>query len=86
MALFDDGKCLLSTCSRSEPLQVLKLQAVRKLIECAIDRQDDEAREKMRAILDSQGDHKNCYCSYTSKYHIKKLESRKRKASSIDIN
>ena len=46
----------------------------------------------MQVILDSQRDqvsvalHKNCRCSYTSKYHIKKLESRKRKAASIDIN
>ena len=69
-----------------------KSSTVKKLIECAIERQDDEAREKIQAILESQGDqvslqlHKNCYCSYTSKYHNRKLESRKRKADSIDVN
>ena len=79
------------TLSRSGPLQLFKLQAVKKVIECAIDRQDDYAREKMQATIDPQGDQvsvqlKNCYCSYTLKYHIKKLESRMRKAASIDIN
>ena len=48
----------------------------------------------MQAMFDSQGDqvsvqlHKSCYCSYTSKYHINKLEPRKRKVlpDSIDAN
>ena len=44
----------------------------------------------MQAILDSQGEqasvelHKNCYCSFTSKDHVKKLVAKKRKDGSID--
>ena len=43
------------------------------------------------AILDSQGEqasvklHKNCYCSFISKEHIKRLLARKRKAGSMDL-
>ena len=87
MAILDDGKCLLPTCSKSGRLSIFKLQAVKKLIECAVERHDLEIRDKMQGILNSQGEqasvqlHKNCYCSYTSKDHIKKLASRKRKAT-----
>ena len=83
MATFNEGKCLLPTCSKSGRLTIFKLQAVKKLIECAVERHDLEIRDKMQDILNSQGEqasvqlHKNCYCSYTSKDHIKNLASRK---------
>ena len=41
-------------------------------------------------VLDSQGDealvevHQGCYCSFTSKYHVKKVVDKKRKEGSID--
>ena len=85
-----DGKCLLSTCSKSGPLQTFKLQAVKKIIESSILRHDDETRNRMQAIFDSQGEqasvelHKNCYCSFTSKDHIKKLVAKKRKDGLIE--
>ena len=90
--MLDDGKCLLPTCRRSGPLIIFRVKAVRKLIECTTERHDDETHSKLQAILDSQGEqasvqlHKNCYCSFTSKDHIKKLVARKRKASSIDLD
>ena len=71
---------------------MFKVQAIKKLIECAIARYDDETRTKVQAVLDSQGEqasvelHKSCYCSFTSKDHIKKLVARKRKAGSIDLD
>ena len=85
-----DGKCLLSTCSKSGPLQTFKLQAVKKIIESSILRHDDETRNRMQAIFDSQGEqasfelHKNCYCSFTSKDHIKSLVAKKRKEGLIE--
>ena len=51
-----DGKCLLSTCNKSGPLQTFKLQAVKKIIESSILRHDDETRNRMQAIFDSQGE------------------------------
>jgi len=63
-------------------------QAVKKLIECAVKHGDHELHDKLQSILDSRASielHKNCYCSYTSKDHIKKLASRKRKASEANI-
>ena len=80
-----EGKCLLSTCSKSGPLNTFKLRAVKKVIECAIERHDDATRSNIQAILDIQGEqasidlHKNCYCSYTSKDHIRHLVAKKRK-------
>ena len=55
------------------------------MIECAFHRQDDEMRITVQAVLDSQGEqasvemHKNCYCSYTYKEHIKRFLAKKRK-------
>ncbi len=49
-------------------------------------------RFKLQGVLDYHGEqasvelHKSCYCSYTSKNHIKKLVSRKRKAIQADIS
>ncbi len=46
MATPADQKCLLPTCSKSGQLNTFKLQAVKKLIECAVEcaveRQDCE--------------------------------------------
>ena len=87
-AVLDDEKCLLPTCNRSGPLNTFKVQAV---IECATEQHDDETGNKMQACLDSQGEqasvklHKNCYCSFISKEHIKRLLARKRKAGSMDL-
>ncbi len=84
-AQIHDGKCLLSTCSKPGPLKTFKLRAVKKVIECAIERHDDATCSKIQAVLDSQGEqasidlHKNCYCSYTSKDHIRNLVAKKRK-------
>ena len=55
-AVLDDGKCLLPNCSNSGLLSTFKLQAVKKLIMCATERYDDETRNIMHAILDSQGE------------------------------
>lgn len=81
----DVGKCLIPTCSRSGQLKTFKLQGVKRLIECATERHDNETRSRVQAILDSQGEqasvevHKNCYCSFTSKDNIKKFVAKKRK-------
>ncbi len=85
MATFNEGKCLLPTCSKSGRLTIFKLQAVKKLIECAVERHDLEIRDKMQDILASVQLHKNCYCSYTSKDHIKNLASMKRKATPAPV-
>jgi len=64
---------------------------VKKLIECALECGDHVLHDKLQSILNSLGEqasgelHKNCYCLYTSKDHIMKLDSRKRKASEADI-
>ena len=91
MATPGDQKCLLPICSKSGQLNTFKLQAVNKLIECAVEHRDCEIRDKLQGVLDSHGKqasvelHKSCYCSYTSKDHIKKLVSRKKKAIQADI-
>ena len=88
--VLDDRKCFLPTCSKSGQLKTFKLQAVKKLIECAKERYDDETRNRLQAILESEADkasveiHKNSYCSFTSKNHVNKLVAKKRKESSID--
>ena len=79
MATPADQKCLLPTCSKSGQLNTFKLQAVKKLIECAVERHDCEILDKLQGVLDYHGEqasvelHKSCYCSCTSKDHIKKL-------------
>ena len=50
-AVLDDERCLLPTCNRSGPLNTFKVQAVKKLIECATERHDDETGNKMQAWL-----------------------------------
>ena len=65
-------RCILSNCSSSGSLKTFKLQAVKRLIECAVERGDDEIHDKLQTMLNSQGEqasiqvHKSCYCSYTS--------------------
>ena len=60
------------------------------MIECAFQRLDDEMRTTVQAVLDSQGEqasmemHKNCYCSYTSKEHIKRFLAKKKKEGRAD--
>ena len=89
-AAIGDEKCLLPTCSKSGPLTTFKLPAVKKLIDCATERQDDETRRRMQSILDSKGEqasvelHKNCYCSFTSKNNVQRCVARKRKAGLRD--
>ncbi len=87
----DDGKCLLLTYNKSgHRMNIFKLQAVEKLIECATELHDNETHSRMQAIFNSQGKeasveiHKSYYCSSTSKNHIKKIVARKRKDGSID--
>ena len=83
-------KCSLSTCSNSGPLQTYKKQGILKLIECAFQRKDDEMQTGMQEVLDLHGEqssiemHTNCYCSYTSKEHIKRYLRKKRKEGSVD--
>ena len=85
-------KCSLTACSSSWPLQTYKKQGILKVIECALQRKDDDMQTRMQTILDSQGEqsliemHKNCYCSYTSKEHIKRLLGKKRKEGRVDID
>ena len=82
------SKCLLPSCSNSGSLKTFKIQAVKKLIECSVERGDDKTSAILGAILNTQGDkasvelHKSCYCSYTSKEHVKKFVM-KRKAESV---
>jgi len=91
MATFGDQKCFLPICSKSGQFSTFKQKVVKKLIECAVERGDHKLHDKLQSILISHGEqtsvelHKNCYCSYTSKDHIKKLVSRKRKALEADI-
>ena len=40
-------KCLLPTCNKSGKLNTFKLQAVKKPIECAVERHDYEIRDKL---------------------------------------
>lgn len=77
------------TCNKSGQLNTFKVQAVKKLIlQWNV---MTEICDKLKSILKSQGEqasvnlHKNCYCSYTSKEHIKRYLFRKRKASQADI-
>lgn len=69
----DVGRCLLPSCKSSGSLKTFKIQAVKKLIECAAERGDGETYDNLQTILSSQGEqasvqlHKTCYCSYTSK-------------------
>ena len=71
-----DGKCLIPTCNTSVPVQTFKIQAIKKFIECASKRHDDETIKRLQTIVDTHGEnssvtlHKNCYCSFTSKDHI----------------
>ena len=82
------GRCLLQSCSKSRSLKTFKIQAIKKLIECAVERGGDETSNNLQAILNTQGEqasvelHKSCYCSYTSKEHVKKFVT-KRKAESV---
>ena len=47
-------------------------------------------RSKMQVVLDSQGEHasvqfhKNCYCIFTSKDHIRREVAKKRKRGLVD--
>lgn len=87
-ALYDGKE--LATCSRSEQLKTFKLQVVKTLIECAMEQYDDVIGNRFQAILDSQEEkasvelHTNCYCSFTSKDHVNKLVTQKRKFGIID--
>ena len=64
----DAGKYLIANCSKSGQLKTIKLQGVKRLIECATERHGNETRSRVQAILDSQEEHtslevhKNCYC------------------------
>lgn len=81
----DDGKCLISICSRSGQLQTVKLQGLKKLAECANQRTDNKTFKRVQAILDKDGEqsqidvHKQCYCTYTSKHHVKRHLSKRKK-------
>ena len=83
------NKCLLPICSSAGPLQTFRLQAIRKLLECATERNDGETYSTIQGFLDAQGEeaslelHKGCYCSFTSKHYIKKLAAKKRKCDSV---
>ncbi len=77
-------QCVLPNCSRSGPLTVFKICGILKLIACAIELHDDETRQSMQSILDSEEDnasvelHKGCYCSFTSKNHVENLRRKKK--------
>ena len=82
------GRCFLPNCGNSGSLKTFKIQAIKKLTECAVERSDDETSDNLRTILNTQGEqasvelHKSCYCSYTSKEHLKKFVM-KRKTESV---
>ena len=50
------NKCLFPTCSSSGPLQTFRLQAIRKLLECATEKNDGETYSTIQGILDAQGE------------------------------
>ncbi len=85
-----NDRCLLPSCSStsSGSLKTFKIQAFKQLLECAVERGDDETLDKLQTIFNSHGEqatvvlHKTCYCSYTSKEHVKKFVL-KRKAESV---
>jgi len=83
MAILSDQKCLLPTCTKSGKLNNFKLQAMNKLIECAVGRHDCEISDKLQGVLDSHGE--LVYVELHIKDHIKKPVSRKRKAIQADI-
>ena len=86
----DEGRCLLPNCNKNGPLKALKLQAVKKRIQSATERGDNDTLCKLQAILDSQGEnasvdvHKNRFCSFTSKDHKKRLLDKRRREDSAD--
>ena len=52
-------RCILSHCSSSASLKTFKLQAVKRLIECAVERGDDEIHDKLQTMSNSQGEQIN---------------------------
>lgn len=76
--------CFLPSCEKSGPLLTFKVQAVRKLLESATDRNDDEKKTRIQGVVGMEGDdvslqlHKRCYYSYTSR-HVGNFLARKRK-------
>ena len=52
-----NDRCLLPSCSSSGSLKTFKVQAVKKLLECAVERGDDETLNKLQTILNSHGEH-----------------------------
>ena len=85
-----DNRYIPPTCSQSGPIKTFKDEAIKNVIRCAIERHDSVTRSKMQLVLDSQGEHasvqlhKNCYCSFTSKDHIRREVAKKRKCGLID--
>lgn len=86
----DSAVCLLPNCSGCGPLQLFKVRGIKKLIDCATERHDDKIHSTLQSTIDSQGEqasvelHKSCYCSYTSKDHIRKVVAKKKLHGSID--
>ena len=89
-AVIGSAKCLLPNCSGCGSLQLFKVRGIKKLIDCATERHDDKIRTTLQSTIDSQGEqasvelHKSCYCSYTSKDHIRKVVLKKKLDVSID--
>ena len=82
--------CISPICNRSDQLQAFKVNAIKRVIECATARHDDDTRKSMQKLLDEHCEqasvnlHKNCYCSYTSKSHIGRYVAKKRKEGLIE--
>lgn len=82
--------CLLSNCSEGNSLQLFKVCGIKKLIDCSTERHDDKFRSALQATIYSQGDrasvgrHEICFCSYTSKDHVRKVVARKTLHGLID--
>ena len=66
------------------------LRGIRRVIQCARERYDTETCDRMQHTLNPQVDqasvelHTKCYCSFTSKDHVSKRVTKKRKDDSID--
>ena len=61
-----NDRCLLPSCSStsSGSLKTFKIQAFKKLLECAVERGDDETLDKLRTIF-------NCHRNRQQLYFIK---------------
>ena len=68
-------------------MKTVKLIAIEKLIERATEREDHDVQLRLQEIVDDKQAnafidvHKSCYCSYTSKVHVVRVQKRRHTSS-----